>query len=129
MMFLRFVLDGLDQGSGRRQGLFQAAAELEEAGRLDPFEEVRLGELRSWFDENLEKPSSFSRSRRDHAANVALSWFRSTATAHVARMYELAHLLESNGLRVEVQRTRRPGYVVYEDAHQVTAEPYKETGA
>ena len=44
-------------------------------------------------------------------------------------MYELAHLLESNGLRVEVQRTRRPGYVVYEDAHQVTAEPYKETGA
>ena len=126
-MFVRFVIADLDEDSGRRQGLFQAAGELREAGLLNVYEEEQLGDLKSWFDEHLEKPRTFSRSRKYHAANVALSWFKATATAHIARMYELARLLEEHGRAVEVLRTERPGYIVYDDPYQVTAEPYRET--
>jgi len=42
-------------------------------------------------------------------------------------MYELVAILEAHGVGVEVIRTSRPGYVVYEDMHQVMAEPYADT--
>lgn len=42
-------------------------------------------------------------------------------------MYQFAAILEANGIGVEVLRTNRPGYIAYEDAYQVTAEPYADT--
>jgi hypothetical protein len=56
-----------------------------------------------------------------------LSWFKDTAVAHIAKMHRLARILEAHGLPVEELRTERPGYVVYEDAFQVAAEPFRET--
>jgi hypothetical protein len=42
-------------------------------------------------------------------------------------MREVAHILAAHGIIVDVLRTERPGYVVYEDSHQVAAEPFRET--
>jgi hypothetical protein len=39
----------------------------------------------------------------------------------------LKHILESHGIVVDVIKTNRPGYVVYEDDFQVAAEPFSET--
>ncbi|PYV36444.1 MAG: hypothetical protein DMG06_30680 [Acidobacteria bacterium] len=127
-MYIRFVISDRDEDSGRRQGLFQAAAALRDAGVLDIYEEEQMDVLRKWFKEHLEKPKSFSRSRKPRATRVALSWFKDTAKLHIAKMYEFAAILEAHGVHVEVIRTTRPGYVVYEDEHQITAEPFSETG-
>jgi len=44
-------------------------------------------------------------------------------------MRELASILEGHGISVELLQTERPGYIVYEDNYQVTAEPFIETNS
>ncbi len=126
-MYIRFIIPAKDEDSGKRMGLFQAFGELRDAGILYHYEEDQLIKIRDWFNENLEKPSSFSRSRKPHAQAVAISWFKDTAKIHLAKMYEFAAILKSHGYAVEVIRTERIGYIVYEDEYQATAEPYSDT--
>ena len=126
-MYIRFVIHQKDEDSGRRMGLFQVSAELRDAGQVTEYEEEQLLRIRDWFDNNLDRPLAFSKSSKVHAKNVAISWFKDTATEHISRMYELKTIIENYGIIVDVIRTQRPGYIVYEDAYQVTAEPYAET--
>ncbi len=124
MTYIRFVTEQLDPDSGRHQGLFQAAFALRQRGAFSETEEAHLKEIREWFNEHLEKPTAFSRAKRPHAVNRAISWFKDTATEHIKRMYEFAAVLEMHDVTVKVVKTPRPGYVVYEDDFQVVAEPY-----
>lgn len=126
-MFVRFVIHKNDGDSGRRQGIFQAISELEYEGVLLEHEQREYDEIYEWFRHNLKKPRSFSRSSKPHAKNVALSWFKDTAVEHLAKMHALSQILNAHGIIVEVLRTNRPGYIVYEDQLQVAAEPFKET--
>ena len=126
-MYVRFVIHRNDQDSGRRQGLFQALSDLDHAGMLRPHEQIVWDETYEWFQKNLRKPLSFSRSSKPHAKKVALSWFKDSATDHIARMYALAQVLMDHDMVVDVIRTERPGYVVYEDKDQIAAEPFSET--
>ena len=126
-MFIRFIIHAKDQNSGRRRGLFQAMSDLEESGRLLPHEQEQYDAIYNWFRENLKKPRSFARSSRPHARNVALSWYKDSATAYIAKMHDVSRILDARGIAVEVLHVERPGYIVYEDAHQVAAEPFKET--
>ena len=127
LMYLRFAVNTKDQDSGRRLGLFHVIRELCEAKLVSAFEEQQLLTIRDWFNENLERPDAFTRSRKPHAKGSAISWFKDSAKEHLAKMYELVAILEAHGVGVEVIRTSRPGYVVYEDMHQVIAEPYADT--
>lgn len=127
--FVRFVVRSLDPDSGRRQGLFQALRELHDAGKLDPLDDRDYVLVREWFNEHLAKPSRFARATSPLAKNVAISWFKDTASEHIRQMRMMAGILERHGVQVEMLRTRRPGYLVYEDDHQVVAEPYSDTGA
>lgn len=126
-MYIRFAVHKQDEDSGRRQGLFQAMSDLEHAGVLLEHEQTQYDETYEWFRRNLKKPRSFTRSSKPHAKKVALSWFKDTAREHIARMHALVQVLQAHGVDVEILRTERPGYVVYEDQHQVTAEPFNET--
>lgn len=126
-MFVRFVIHKNDEDSGRRQGLFQAMADLEEASLLEAHEQHLYDEIYEWFRKNLRKPRSFTRSTKPHAKKVALSWFKDGATEHISRMRTVASILDAHGIEVEVLHTERPGYVVYEDQYQVAAEPFSET--
>lgn len=126
-MFIRFVIHKNDSDSGRRQGIFQAVSDLEYEGVLLEHEQQEYDQIYEWFRHNLKKPRSFARSSKPHAKNVALSWYKDTAVEHIAKMHALAQLLQSHGIVVDVLQTDRPGYVVYEDQHQVAAEPFKET--
>ena len=83
----------------------------------------------AWFRENLQSPTVLSRSRRPRADQVAISWIKGSASDHVDHLRELVRLLEAAGVLVEELRTERPGYVGYEDDHQVAAEPFSDTGA
>ena len=42
-------------------------------------------------------------------------------------MRELQSILDIYAVRLEMVVTRRPGYIVYEDAFQVAAYPFAET--
>lgn len=126
-MFIRFVIAGRDEDSGRRQGLFQAGDALRRSGRMSAADIARLDELQAWFREHLAVPERFSLSSKPHRKAQAISWFRDSALEQIGRMREYQALLESYEIAVEMLRERRPGYVVYEDEHQVVAYPFSET--
>jgi hypothetical protein len=42
-------------------------------------------------------------------------------------MRALAHVFRRHAMATYSLKTRRPGYVVYQDAHQVAAIPFRET--
>lgn len=54
----------------------------------------------------------------------AISWLKLSATEHVAHMRQLVALLEHKDIAVEEFLTDKPGYIVYEDDHQVAAIPF-----
>ena len=126
-MFIRFVVHIKDEDSGKRMGLFQASRELRDAGLVDKYEEDQLLQIRDWFNNNLDKPTAFTTSRKPNAKGVAISWFKDTAKEHLAKMHHFSSILEAHGVIVDIIKTDRPGYIVYEDKFQVTAEPYAET--
>lgn len=128
-MYIRFVVDNLDCDSGKRQGIFQAIDSLQEEGLLYAYEDVTAKDIRKWFSKYLKKPKSFNRSSKPHAISKAISWFKPTAKEHIEKMRQLATIIEGHGIHVHTIRTDRPGYIVYEDEYQITAEPYHETMA
>jgi hypothetical protein len=125
---LRFVTGSRRLPFGLRGGVFTIAYELR---RKLPVDTPRLDELTeqlSWFEANLAIPSRFSRSRHPRAQESAISWIKSEAGEHVRRLRLLAALVEALGnVPIEEVRTERPGYVVFEDAHQVVALPFADT--
>ncbi len=122
-MFVRFVVEDIDGRSGRRRGLFQAAKALRESGVLSDPDHEELEAIRSWFNEHLERPERLAVSPRPHAKAQAISWFRDTATTHIAKMREFQDVLERYGLAVQMIKAERLGYILYEDQHQVWPAP------
>lgn len=125
--YVRFVCDAIDKDSGRRRGVFQAAFALLDANELPADDREALDALRGWFSAHLAKPDRFARGRRTHAAHRAISWFKASATEHVRRIRAMCAILNAHGIRTEMITSARPGYVVYEDEHQVAALPFAET--
>ena len=125
--YVRFVTMRLDPDSHTRQGVFQAAAALVDANELSDEELEELQQARRWFHDHLDAPDRFARSRKRRAAPKAISWFKSTATEYVSRMHALCAILNRHGVRTELITSTRPGYIVFEDDHQIAAEPFTET--
>ena len=129
VVFIRFVIDEIDRRSGRRQGLFHAAGALQHEPELAAREHDQLASIFTWFNTHLKRPDRFSLSPRPHRKAVALSWFRHSATTHLAKMRELQDAVERCGRPVRIIETRRVGYVVYRDEFQVAACPFRDTPA
>jgi hypothetical protein len=129
IVFIRFVVDDIDRSSGKRSGVFQAAYALRDSGRLPEYDEARLADGLRWFARNLRKPTRLTRSRRPHREAQAICWFKRGAFEHIERVHEMRHLLEAYGIPVDTIASRRPGYIVYEDAFQIAAYPFGETPA
>jgi hypothetical protein len=130
MAFMRFVLGGRHPDSGVEDGLFDAAYALRSAKELSPADRSALEEALSWFEKNLATPKRFNRTKskgfyRRNARGIA--WFRDSAHEHLRRMHQLRRLLERHGHSVELLQEDRLGYIVYEDAVQVVAEPFADT--
>jgi hypothetical protein len=104
------------------QGIFQAAALALEWGTITGPDADELNELRAWFGENLEKPTSFGRA----TLHRGICWFKTGSVEHISRIWEMVQILERHGVYVKKIRTDRPGYMVYEDEWQIVAEPFRK---
>ncbi|WP_018315805.1 hypothetical protein [Bradyrhizobium sp. WSM2793] len=126
-MFIRFVVIEIDSNSQQRQGLFRAVQTLEESGALNAEDAEHLNAIFGWFDEHLREPERLAISSRHHGRAQALSWFKDTATDHIAKMRQLAKVLVRYGVPVEMIKAKRLGYILYEDEFQVAAFPFNDT--
>ena len=123
-MYIRFVIAERDRVSRQQLGIFQALFQLRDAGELTPGELEWFDDVMRWFRWFLLRPSRFAWSRRPGAPEGAICWMKLSATRHVSGLYALAAILEYKGIPVQVLRTDKPGYILYEDDHQVTAMPF-----
>ena len=128
-MYIRFITGEIHDKSLYEVGVFQAAYRLRKHGNLPDYEETRLRELLDWFNINLKKPDRFTKSKPPfyRKENRAISWFKATSTEHIANLREIVSILNHHDVHTEMIQTERPGYIVYEDAHQVVAEPFSDS--
>ena len=128
-MYIRFITGEIHDKTLYEVGVFQAAYQLRKRGNLPDFEEARLRELLDWFNTNLEKPDRFTKSKPPfyRKENRAISWFKDTSTEHIANLREIVSILNRYDVHTEMIQTDRPGYIVYEDAYQVVAEPFSDS--
>lgn len=119
-MYIRFAIDQLDWRSTRPRGVFAAAYALLESRSLSRANERILREILNWFSQNLPVPQKFD-------TDGAIFWFKSDARECTRKAWELVLALRRHSLEVDMLRTRRPGYVIYEDELQVGAIPFRDT--
>jgi len=127
---LRFVLLRSHPDTGVQEGIFEAAYSLEEDAATSPADRQLLKELLAWFNINLARPPRFNKTTSKgyyRRTTAGVSWLKSAAAEHVSKMRALAAILEQNGYLVCQITTDRPGYVVFEDDHQVVAELFRES--
>ena len=126
-MYVRFIVGDRNDDSGCELGVFQAVNNLGDSGKLYPYEESVLQELRQWFNTHLQKPDRFTASKPPYyrKKNKAISWFKDTAHEHIARIREMVVILENHGISVRMIKSERVGYIVYEN--QVVAEPFSDS--
>lgn len=129
-MFLRFVVEAVDEDSLVRQGVVQAAHGLKDDLAVLEADRQVLDRALRWLDDHLPLPTRFNRTTSKgyyRRRTVGISWLKDTARDHLGRMRELSQVLERYGQHVSVLKDARPGYVVYEDEFQVVAEPFADT--
>ena len=129
-MYLRFVRPTPVEGMAAREGFFCAAYELRDMIDLDAYTADQLEDILDWFRQHLAIPYKFNKSSSKAAFKrdaKGLSWFKPDARDALDKAFELKALLEANGHGIEILRSERIGYVVYEDDHQIVAEPFSDT--
>ena len=128
--YVRFVVEHVHGDSGVPEGLFSRAYRLRDDADTPWYDRDRLAEILDWFDDSLEEPLRFNRTRSKgvyRRTTKGVSWFKATAAEHIEKMHDLAAILTEHGHTVHEVRTDRPGYIVHEDRHQIVAEPFADT--
>lgn len=126
-MYLRFTGKEIDLRSGNPKGIISVAYDLIESNELLVYEYDMVMSVLHWFNCNLRVPNKFSRSRNSYNKNNrGLSWVKSASSGVVGKLMELKALIEMKGILIDIQKTKKPGYIVYEDEHQVVAEPFNK---
>jgi len=120
--YIRFVVGRKDEESHVEQGIFQAAGCAIEQNVITGSDADELCSLREWFNDNLEKPTSFGRK----TLSLGICWFKVAASEHISRIWQMTRILEKHGIYVKKIKTIRPGYLIYEDDWQVVAEPFRK---
>lgn len=119
-MYIRFAVDELDPDSTRPQGVFAAAYALRDSKYLSNIDRAQLDSLLNWFSQNLPVPKKFN-------CRGAIFWLKPDAKACTQKMWKLVLFLRSRSKRVSMLRTRRSGYIFYEDPFQLAAIPFRDT--
>ena len=110
-------------------GIFQVAHRLRRYSRLEAASGNAIDRELAWFERHLAEPRrlAHTNAKGDHRRDpVGVSWFKPEAAEHLAHAQALGRALTACGVPVQTLRTEQPGYVVYEDEHQVVAVPFHD---
>ena len=121
--YIRFVCYRQVESQRQRLGLFQALDEARECGFAPDWALKELGELYGWFKSNLAVPGQFSRGGWKGRGQPGLSWFKPAAQEHIRQMHRMKVALDACGVHVDILTTRDPGETIWQDRHQIVAEP------
>ena len=119
--YLRLVTTEIDSASLRRQGVFGPSYALYRSGDLPAHEYEQLKDGLHWFEQNLPLPD------RSKIHPRAIFWFKTGASDLLNHLWRLARILRGHAYEIELIKTTRPGYVVYEDDLQLAAIPFADT--
>jgi hypothetical protein len=120
-MILRFVIAGEGSGAATGPGFFATAYGLMGSDELELELDARLTIALAWFHIHLPVPDQSKIDPR------GVFWFKADARELIQRMWAMARGLEAGGYTVELIRTCKPGYIIYEDKFQVCAVPFRDT--
>jgi hypothetical protein len=130
MRYVRFVLARRHSDSGVEDGAFGRAYELRDSPDVAAPDRELLAETLNWFEKHLETSTRFNRTKSKgfyRRKTRGIAWFKDSAIEHLARMHEIKGVLERYGHSVMMLSETRVGYVIYDDAFQVVAEPFSDT--
>jgi hypothetical protein len=122
-VYIRFVCYQQVESQRQHLGLFQALDEARDCSFSPSWALIQIGEFYDWFKRNLAVPDQFSRGGWKGRGQPGLSWFKPVATEHIRHMHQLKLALEACGVQVDILRTRDPGIIIWQDQHQLVAEP------
>lgn len=124
-IYLRFIAIEKDERTESNKGLFTIAYSLSRDVTIPDYEQEVIKTLLVWFETNLRRPAKFSRKKNvGNTATKGLSWIKSSSKEVVRKLYELKSAVEHHHIHCKIIKSERPGYIVYEDEHQVVAEPF-----
>ena len=123
-IYVRFVCFRLVEGQRQRLGLFQALEKAKDCDFAPSWALRAIGETYGWFKANLAVPERFEQNYGGRG-RPGLSWFKPLATEHIKHMHQLKLAVEECGVHVDIITTRDPGSVIWQDAHQLVADPGK----
>ncbi len=122
--YTRFVCFRLVEGQRQKLGLFQALDEARDYDFAPAWALRQIDETYVWFKENLGVPSHFEKTWGGQG-RPGLSWFKPIASEHIKQMHQLKLAVEECGLHVEILTTKDPGPIIWQDEHQLVADPEK----
>lgn len=126
-IFLRFIASDPERESDRPEGIFAAAYDILHRDASPRYLQDEIHETLDWFAVELPIPDRFVRSRRPHRADNGLCWFKMDSGDCIRNVRYLVHLVTECGIPVREIQTDEPGYVIYEDDHQIVAQPFSAT--
>lgn len=124
-MLVRFCTLRRHPDSHSPEGVFQAAIELWNEGRLEPYEEEWFEREFSWLRMHLPSPDCL----REHGNERAICWFKPDAKRAIEKVRGIVALLETRDIPVEMVTTADAGKIIYEDKWQVVAKPWRKRAA
>jgi hypothetical protein len=130
-MFVRFVVPSrIHAESQVAMGAIALAYQLVDEEAIADADRGELARWLRWFEDHLPVPDRFNRttSKGWYRRNTrGIAWLRATANEHIEAMRALGVVVTRCGFPVAELRADRVGYVTYEDATQVIAEPFRDT--
>lgn len=123
-MYLRFTTQFKNEYGQPETGVFQALGYLIRSEQVFDYDHARLKEIQAWFNRELERPKRFNKHSSKNKGDVAISWFKDSATEHLKNMYDLIPIFENYEIQVELIKKENPGYKVYEDDFQIVTLPH-----
>ena len=121
-MYLRFVVGSDTDDHRHLTGIITEARSLRDEELLHDFEDTWLEKQFNWFNDHVPVPPY---TKSDWPSGCA-AWFKNNEAAAEAikRMWEFVNLLRENGKNVRVLKSKKPGFILYEDDVQVVVSEF-----
>lgn len=111
--------------TGLRSGVFGLVNGLYKRGELTAGQAAFRRANNDWYIANLSNPGELLPKVYDKAIHPrAAAWFKDSAVEMIERLAGYLEILDAHGVAWELIQTTEPGRILYEDRHQIVAEPF-----